>query len=82
MKTIKKTKGKYSKNLTFAQFDHLGADCIVITDHDCQKERTYTLGNEYVLDIMADDGAGGYIYELVTSFDQVIKAWEEGKVWF
>jgi hypothetical protein len=44
MKILKKTKGAHGNRLEFRTYDHLSVDCVVVTDLDCQKERTYQIG--------------------------------------
>lgn len=76
MKTIKRTKGKHSNNLEFYTTDLYGPDVLIVKDHDCQRERQYTMGYK------GDLTNSGVKDTDIISYNQVIDAWETGKVWF
>lgn len=75
MKVLKSVKAKDGNNLEFRTFAHLPDDCIVVNDLDCAMERTYQIGKKGELE-MAEDKVE------ITSFEQVIEAWESGAVYF
>lgn len=75
MEVLKKTNGAHGNRLEFRTFSHLPADCVVVTDLDCQMERTYQVGKKGEL-VMAEDKVE------IKSFEQVMEAWEKGAVWF
>lgn len=77
MKVLKKVKGAHNNRLEFRTYSHLPDNCIVVTDLDCQKERTYQIGKKGFLDMNGEDKKVD-----ITSFNQVIEAWEKGAVWF
>lgn len=75
IKVIKKTKGAHGNRLEFYQADHIKNNIhIVVQDKDCQLERIYFIGATQELD--------NFEKVEIKSIDQVIKAWETGKVWF
>jgi len=75
MKTIKTFTTHRGNEIEVNQFDHLGEDVIVICDTSCQRERAYILGDLGELEQGEDKTK-------ITSFEQVIYAWENEKVWF
>lgn len=75
MKVLKAVKAVDGNNLEFRTFAHLPDNCIVVNDLDCCMERIYKIGEKGELE-MAEDKVE------ITSFEQVIEAWESGAVWF
>ena len=71
---IKKATGAFGNRLEFYTGGHMHPDCITVADKDCQLERTYRIGATQTLDD----------FEMVeiTSHQQVIDAWSNGKVHF
>lgn len=75
MATLKKITTSRGNELEFATYDFLGNDSVVVHDKSCQMERRYTVGMNGELDTGEDK-------VIITSFAQVIDAWENERVWF
>ena len=75
VKIIKKTKGAHGNRLEFFTVDkQISREHIIVQDKDCLMERVYYIGATQELD--------NFEHIKIESKDQVIKAWETGKVWF
>jgi hypothetical protein len=74
MTTIKTVKGAHGNKIKFQTYAHLGSDAIVVHDCDCQMERVYRIGRIQELDDFEE--------VLIKSKAQVMRAWENGTVWF
>lgn len=80
MKVLKKVTAESKfradgNKLEFCTYDHLDDDSMVVHDLSAQMERVYTVGQLGTL----ETGEGKVI---IKSFEEVISAWESGKVWF
>ena len=73
---IQTVKGKHSNNIRIETFDHLPKGAFVVTDTECQMQRTYKVGELGDFNQMLDEK------QIVKSRAQVIRAWESGAVWF
>jgi len=67
-------------NIEFYCFDNNGCS-VVVSDKDCQLERTYVVGQTRWLGDF-DTKSDEEVAVLVESQEQVIEAWATGKVWF
>lgn len=74
IKTIKTVKGAHGNKISFRTFAHLGDKALDVYDHDCQMGRVYRIGKVQELD--------GFEEVLIESKAQVMRAWENGTVWF
>ena len=66
---------KRHNELEFYTTTHTGDDTLIVRDLDCLLERRYTIGKAGELEM-------GEERVRIKSFEQVIKAWESGRVWF
>lgn len=74
MKTIKTVRGAHGNKIKFQTYDYLGNDAIVVYDCTCQMERVYRIGRTQELDYFEE--------VIIKSKAQVMRAWENGTVWF
>jgi hypothetical protein len=73
---IKKANGKWNNSLEFYENPN---GSLSVVDTDCQMERVYIIGTTRYLGEYENDNIKS---ETITSFEQVINAWSNGKVWF
>jgi hypothetical protein len=74
LKVIKKFVDQFNSEVEFIITDHYKRDHIIVHNKNCQMERVYFIGCVGELE--------GFEKVIVTSKEQVIKAWTDNKVWF
>lgn len=71
---LKRSTGAHGNELEFYRTSQMKDTQIMVRDNHCLKERCYTIGKTQELDNWEE--------VKIKSFEQVIKSWENGKIWF